>query len=344
MSASEASRRAGRPPPVAGPGGLREFSIRTDDEPAQRAYWHNIAACGSAIGMPPFRFEMPATGPGFSSRLRWSEADRVHFLDGETSRAVTQLSRQDARGDVIVVGGLRYGELRIAHGAATETLIEPGTLFVADYGRRMRMDWSPHSFLFLALPRRLVADALGPHADFRGETLHTLPGRGLAPMLWSQLLSMAAQSHALDPQEWQAALTAAAELALGVLRQYFGLGRSFGPDQDTAAPLRNDLLLAARRVIEQRYEQADLTADAIAAATGCSRSQLYRAFAQAGLAVGDCLRELRLSKARAALEAGAADGGLGTLAFQCGYTDLSAFGKAFRRRFGVPPSAWRARA
>jgi methylphosphotriester-DNA--protein-cysteine methyltransferase len=43
-----------------------------------------------------------------------------------------------------------------------------------------------------------------------------------------------------------------------------------------------------------------------------------------------------------ALETATDGGSLGTLAFECGYSDLSAFGKAFRRRFGMSPSEWRA--
>jgi AraC-like DNA-binding protein len=33
---------------------------------------------------------------------------------------------------------------------------------------------------------------------------------------------------------------------------------------------------------------------------------------------------------------------IGDVSLRCGYADLSAFGKAFRRRFGISPRDWRA--
>jgi AraC family transcriptional regulator, positive regulator of tynA and feaB len=337
MSASNADSSSGRVTVTEFGSGLREVTLDAGTAQDHRAYWREIARCGTEIGMPPFRFEMAAHGPDFHSRLRWGAGAGVHFLDGETNRPVSQRAMADVQADAIVVGGLRRGRLRIAHGRDATLLIEPGTLFLSDYGRRMHLDWTPHNFLFLVLPRKLVAPALGRHADFRGETVCPLPSRGLVPLLWAQLTMLAAHGHTLEADEWSVALSATADVTLGALRHHFGM--------DGKGPARSHdaLLDAARRYIAQQCERPDLTAEEVAASVGCSRTRLYRIFAEAGLVVGDYLREIRLNRARAALETGTDGESLGTLAFQCGYSDLSAFGKAFRRRFGVPPSEWRAR-
>jgi AraC family transcriptional activator of tynA and feaB len=317
--------------------GLREIALHAGTEQDRRAYWREIVRCGTAIGMPPFRFDISAPGPGFHSRLRWGASAGIHFLDGETNRAVSQRAIADAQADAIVIGGLRRGLLRIAHDRDGTKVIEPGTLFVSDYSRRLHLHWTPHNVLFLVLPRKLVAAALGRHAAFPGDTAHVLPARGLVPLLWAQLRLLATHGHTFEADEWSAALSATADIGLSVLRRHFGAhGKSPARSHDA-------LLDAGRHYIAQHYERVDLTADEVAAAIGCSRTRLYRVFAQAGLAVGDHLREIRLTRARAALETATDGGSLGTLAFQCGYSDLSAFGKAFRRRFGMSPSEWRAR-
>jgi AraC-like DNA-binding protein len=317
--------------------GLREIALHAGTKRDHRAYWREIVRCGTAIGMPPFRFDIPAPGPDFHSRLRWGTGAGVHFLDGETNRPVSQRVTADARADVIVIGGLRRGELRIAHDRETTLVIQPGTLFVSVYSRCMQLHWTPHNFQFLVLPRKLLAAALGRHAELHGDTAQVLPARGLVPLLWAQLRLLATHGHTFEADEWSAALSATADVGLSVLRRHFG-AHDKGPARSHDA-----LLEAARRYIAQHYERADLTAEEVAAAIGCSRTRLYRIFAQAGLAVGDHLREIRLTRARAALETATDCGSLGTLAFQCGYSDLSAFGKAFRRRFGMSPSEWRAR-
>ena len=74
-------------------------------------------------------------------------------------------------------------------------------------------------------------------------------------------------------------------------------------------------------------------------ALGCSRAQLYRAFNQHHDSIADHLRRLRL-KAACALLARGSENRIGQIAFDCGYTDPAAFGKAFRRRYGVSPSEW----
>src|SRR3546814_16043375 len=90
---------------------------------------------------------------------------------------------------------------------------------------------------------------------------------------------------------------------------------------------------SACRFIEARREDSGLTADAIARAIGCSRASLYRLFEQRGLAVAEHVRADRLNHSRTLLRDPRL--GIGDLALRCGYDDLSAFGKAFRLRFGM---------
>lgn len=366
-----ATQHAGEPltpssliPPTASPTtpilGLREISTGAADESHQHRYWQTVAGWGSAMGMPPFRFEMPQTddgtsgaarsgahqqsagqltagqGGGFASRLRWCAGEGgVHFLDGRTNVTIAQSAPPNVQGDLLVIGALRSGSLRIEHGRDDVTWLRAGELFVSDYGRRMRMQWAPHAFLFLALPRKTVEAALGRRADLGGRSVERLPDAGLSPLLWAQLCVLADCGRGLDADAWATGLSASADVALAVLRHRFDV-RS-GPN-DVSHLTR---FMAARRHIERHYHQPNLTAEHIARAVACSRTQLYRAFAAHGMSVADYLRDIRLNRARARLESGATHENLAAIADACGYTDLSAFGKAFKQRFGEPPSRWR---
>lgn len=317
--------------------GLRQISSSASREEDRYRYWRQVAGWGSEIGMPAFHFEISTPAGDFHSYLHWRPADRAtHFLESLVSVPVSQTARPDVQGDVIVVGGLRKGCLRIEHNRGMETTIMPRELIVSDYGRQMRMFWSPHNFLFLVLPRRMVEKAIGGAAGFAGQTVHKLPNRGLAPLLWAHLETIARHGHELDTVEWSVATCAAADMALTILHRTFAAPR-------TPSALPNLALLeAAKRYMERHSGDCELTAGQICSALGCSRAQLYRVLSQFGLAVGGYLRDVRLDRARAMLEIPSPHTSIGAIAYGVGYTDLSAFGKAFRRRFGMTPKDWRA--
>ena len=105
-----------------------------------------------------------------------------------------------------------------------------------------------------------------------------------------------------------------------------------GPDRRVAARIRELLQDGA----------ADLTADDLAAAAGCSRYAAYRAFTQAyGLAPSDYQRQLRVRTARRLLIAGVSPA---QAAAEAGFADQAHLTRWFRRYYGVTPGAYRAAA
>jgi AraC-like DNA-binding protein len=115
----------------------------------------------------------------------------------------------------------------------------------------------------------------------------------------------------------------------------------YGPVADPAKPGGSDLLIAARmrELMHDGRAAADLTADHLAAAAGCSRYAAYRAFYRAyGLAPSDYQRQLRVRKARRLLCGGAAPA---DAAVQAGFADQAHLTRWFRRYYGVTPGAYR---
>lgn len=76
----------------------------------------------------------------------------------------------------------------------------------------------------------------------------------------------------------------------------------------------------------------------------CHPKQVQRMFAASGRTFADFVLEQRLLLARRRLLRNAGVEKIASIAFDVGFNDLSYFNRAFRERFGMTPSEWRAEA
>lgn len=220
-----------------------------------------------------------------------------------------------------------------ARGRETECLAGP-TLQLIDNDRLVRAD-SPTGYAsnFLHIPRDLVQDILGTDELDRSVICRDLPMNGLAHILRDHMLSLGSNAARMSAAHAEFAIDTTTTLAKAYLRSIRSAARPPGLDDDI-------VMIAAKRYIGIHLADPELTAARIAMAIGCSRSHLYEAFEAHGLAVAQYVREKRLDASRLLLRDGTMD--VGEIALNCGYGDGSAFGKAFRRRFGMSPIEWRA--
>ncbi|MFD5812487.1 AraC family transcriptional regulator [Rhodococcus aetherivorans] len=99
---------------------------------------------------------------------------------------------------------------------------------------------------------------------------------------------------------------------------------------------------AARAYVDERSDDPDLTPASIARDLGWSLRQLQLALRTAGTTPAELLRNRRLDRARSRLEDPRWSAvAVGDIAFASGFGSLSAFGTAFRARFGTTPRAVR---
>jgi AraC-like DNA-binding protein len=113
-----------------------------------------------------------------------------------------------------------------------------------------------------------------------------------------------------------------------------------GTDRRVAARVRELIRASAGEVSTGGLRAAELTADDLAAAAGCSRYAAYRAFTRAyGLAPSDYQRQLRVRAARRLLGAGVAPA---RAAAEAGFADQAHLTRWFRRYYGVTPGAFQA--
>jgi AraC-like DNA-binding protein len=263
----------------------------------------------------------------FAARLRRLRGPEGEFWDHFSDEL--PVARDGARcrrdgGDEIYVGMLLDGHSDVSQ-AGRDQRLGPGRLYVVDMSRPVRAHWARHREVAIVLKRRQVAALLGgPLDDLAGLVL---PRQGMTELLASHLRLLALRLPTLTAQERSVALEAAVAMTCSALHS--GIGT-----EDTPQGLK----AAAHLVIQRRYADPELSPGRIAVALGCSRAQLYRAFADETVSIAGLIRETRLAQAREMLvHMALAPETITHIAERCGFLDPSNFSRMFKARFGVRP-------
>jgi AraC-like DNA-binding protein len=127
-------------------------------------------------------------------------------------------------------------------------------------------------------------------------------------------------------------------LAIGATREASNVARARG----LRAARRADLRDRAARFISLRFNDPNLTPDAIADGLGVSTRLLQKIFAEHGKTLMIFLRDERIRRATNLLSSSeASDRSITDIAFACGFNDSSHFGRVFAAHKGMTPSKWR---
>ncbi|HEY8707246.1 MAG TPA: helix-turn-helix domain-containing protein [Burkholderiaceae bacterium] len=114
-----------------------------------------------------------------------------------------------------------------------------------------------------------------------------------------------------------------------------------GAEQRQCASPQAALVQRALVIIEMEFASA-LTAEQLAQRLGVSRRHLDALFARSGRTVSRAIWDCRLQRAAAQLRSPARQPtGIAELGYSLGFQDPAHFARAFRKRFGASPSAWR---
>lgn len=275
----------------------------------------------------------PRHGQDFTARLRRLRGATGDFWDHFSDEI--PVARDGVRcrrdgGDEIYVGMLLDGVSNISQ-AGHDHRLGPGRLYVIDMGRPVQAHWQRHREVAIVLKRRHVAAALGrPLAGLAGRVL---PRQGMTELLASHLRLLAFGLPTLTAQERAVALETAIAMTCSALHAGLTAGA-----EDTSPGLK----AAARLVIRRRYADPELSPEGVAALLGCSRAQLYRAFADETHSIAQLIRETRLACARDMLiHAAPTDETITAIAERCGFPDLSSFSRMFKQRFEMRPQQLR---
>ncbi len=104
--------------------------------------------------------------------------------------------------------------------------------------------------------------------------------------------------------------------------------------------LHSDVVTRCSEYIEERLGDPGLSVSALASHEHVSVRTLHHAFESTGHTPGAFIRRERLRRARQLLEE--TDRTVAQIVHLCGFGDSTAFARAFRKQYGMPPTAWRA--
>ena len=120
-----------------------------------------------------------------------------------------------------------------------------------------------------------------------------------------------------------------------------GRGELLNADSPTLSFADCQRVATARQLIEDNWRER-LTLSQIARRCGLNRSKLSRGFRELyRCSVSEAIAERRLGEARRELLS--TDLPVGLIGYRSGYQNNASFSRAFCRRFGIPPSDFRAR-
>ena len=208
----------------------------------------------------------------------------------------------------------------------------PGTIHFRHLSRVSATNLSRVDLVVTVLPREIVPEwLLDPR--FHGHTI--APGTATGRMLNAHLAGTAEIASELSHAEGLAAINAALVLA------QCSTGQSDVMPAEQARAAYRTVRQMAIDVIEKNLLNPALTPDSIARSLGVSRSTLYRAFEAAGGVVSSIQRR-RLARAYTLLRRRIGrTPSVAQIAHECGFASESHFSRAFRERYGLPPSTYR---
>lgn len=178
------------------------------------------------------------------------------------------------------------------------------------------------SEIVLQLPRDAVAKAGNTFADLTAKSLPSGPGL-------TMLHALAAASSSCLESTNESELAALADALTGLAANIIG---GLGADRLDGS----FMTLSMRSYIGERFADAELTPELVAAAHHISLRYAQKLFARDGDSLAAYIRRARLDEAHRLLRMGAR---VGDAARRTGHYDLDSFTRAFKRQHGITPSS-----
>jgi AraC-like DNA-binding protein len=222
------------------------------------------------------------------------------------------------------------GTGRVAQGDR-RTVLRPGECAILESHRPFELNFDAAFDVWVfGFPRHLVR--LAEHERRRLAAQSVNCRTGLAGVASRALQDLALHSEDLGGEPPGAVLSMVNDLVVTLFREHLSKSCELGGAMQATMPLR------VKHYIDQRLADPALGPDEVAAAFGISTRYLHRLFESEHETVAQYIRDRRLERCRLQLLDPRFSGHtISTLAYACGFGDLSGFNRAFRAKYGMTP-------
>ncbi len=296
-------------------------------------FWREIAFTDFAANAPSpdAKRSFQASATGFTSSAGDLFVTQSDAISG--SRARKQIESDGL--DSISLGMVLKGSRRAIFGQNEESVSNVGGLFVYDGSMPSSISWTRHDAIYLVMRRGYLQEELGteiPSVQTLSQRVSTSP---LKQILFEKMAALGRYAPLLSPREKALLLEQANEICRFAM---------LPASQNGQVAASGSLIVAnAMSFIERHCAEINLDVDMIVKALKCSRATLYRAFAAEGLKVAECIRTVRLERARILLDSLPPGVPIASIAEQCGLFDAANLSRQFKRLYGVSPTDFRRR-
>ena len=301
----------------------------TADVPERQryAYWQGLFA------EPGRSVAIEGDPEGFHGTLTQLTAGEFVLMSVKSSPLVTRSAARDACDERCFSLQLVHRGRCILRHAGAEIVAETGDMIVIDARK-------PYELVFEQPVHGLVLSLPSLRFDGHAGALEALAGRqmnlsaGPARVLSSFVRSAWDELVECDGEEWP-------ESASQVIWDLLASALENRHSDEPADSRADDLRRKAIALIDRQLFDPEFRSSAIPDELGVSARYLQHVLAQAGTTPSRLLLIRRLNAAAARLRSTDASCRVTDVALECGFSDLSYFSRAFRRRFGVSARSYR---
>lgn len=259
---------------------------------------------------------------------------RIALTECSPCKAVRDMTHVSNAGDDVVVCFVLSGTVGMVFNGSDEVVCPAGGVFLDPNDRSSgRIFSQASSFVDIALPRSVVAP-LVDNADHLMRSARRPVDISAQRLLVSYVRTLMSEEIPLSPATYDLASTHIQDLLIAALG-----AKSDARELAEQRGIRTARLSAVKADIVANLTDPKLSLHDIAHRHGISPQYIRELFRREGTTVTDFVRTERLKRARRMLtDRRYARCSISTIAYACGFNDLSYFNRMFRRYFDMTPS------
>lgn len=264
----------------------------------------------------------------YDATIRYRGSGNLRISDVYCSAFAGRHSPSAETPDMIGIQLLLSGQMTGTYRQERFTL-NPGDLFVWDGQHEGTFKSNAHHRqVTLFSPRSRIPRSIMTLLD-DNRPLPANSGTGALAIAAGQLKGLAQEMGNLNDDAVHRTVTGLIDI----------LEAAIAPAPQASSDHRADMLAEIQQYILKRLGDHQLSVSSIAATHWISVRSLHLIFAESGTTAAQWIRQQRLEHSRRELANASGSITVTAVAFRWGFTDASHFSRAFKKEFGVPPTA-----